>query len=97
MHWNGLKSDLKQLLKHKFRRGAICQKQNPQINKNFKNGQKQAFKFDSYCKNAKHTFHQQIYHKLRNRRGGYVVVVNYQSLVSNFFPLAASPPIYFSP
>ena len=28
--------------------------------------------------------------------GGYVVLVNYQSLVSEVFPLAPPPPIYFS-
>ena len=61
-----------------------------------KNGQKYAIKFDRKGKNAKHTCHQQIYYKLKNRgggRGGYSVLVNYQFL-SNFFSLAA--PNYFS-
>ena len=36
MHWGGLNSDLKHLLKHIFRGGGlICQKQNQQINENF--------------------------------------------------------------
>ena len=37
--------------------------------KTLKNGQKQAIKFDRYCKNAKHRFHLQTYYKLRNRDG----------------------------
>ena len=37
--------------------------------KTLKNGQKQAIKFDRYCKNAKHRFHQQAYNKLKNREG----------------------------
>ena len=35
--------------------------------KTLKNGQKQAFKFDRYCKNDKHKFHQRTYYILRNR------------------------------
>ena len=38
--------------------------------------------------------HQQIYYKLRNR-GGYSVLVNYQSLLSNLFSLAPPPPNHF--
>ena len=61
-------------------------------------GQKQAITFDRYCKNAKHRFHQQTYsyYKLRNGgvEWGYLVVINYQSLVSNFFPLAPPPFIF---
>ena len=34
LHWNGLKSDLNHVLKYIFG-GLICQKENPQINKNF--------------------------------------------------------------
>ena len=44
--------------------------------KTFKNGQKYATKFDRKCKNAKHWCHQQIYYQLRNRAGGYSVLVN---------------------
>ena len=55
MHWNGLNSDLKHLLKHLFR------------GEGYKNGKKQAIKFDRKCKNAKHRCHQQIYYKLKNR------------------------------
>ena len=53
--------------------------------KTLKNGQKQAIKFDRYSKNATHRFHQRAYYKLWNR-GGYLVLVNYQSLVSKNFP-----------
>ena len=35
--------------------------------KTLKSGRKEAIKFDRKGKNAKHWFHQQIYHKLRNR------------------------------
>ena len=66
--------------------------------KTLKNGQKQAIKFDRWCKNAKHRFHQQTYYKLRKRGGGsYLVLVDYQSLVSKFFPLAPprSPHLFF--
>ena len=40
---------------------------------------------------------KQIYYKLRNKGGGggYSVLVNYQSLLSNIFPLAP-PHNYFS-
>ena len=62
--------------------------------KTLKNIQKYAIKFDCKCKNAKHRCHQQIYYKLRNREGGYSVLVNYQFL-SNFFSLAP-PQLFFS-
>ena len=39
-------------------------------------------------KNAKHRFHQQIYYKLRNKERGYSLLVTYQSLLINIFPLA---------
>ena len=48
--------------------------------KTLKNGQKQAIKFDRYCKNAKHRFHQRTYYYLEVG-GGYLVLVNYQSPV----------------
>ena len=38
--------------------------------KTLKKSQKQAIKFDRYCQNVKHRFHQQTYYKLRNRVGG---------------------------
>ena len=43
-----------------------------------------------------HLCYQQIYYKLRNKRGegGYLVLVNYQSLLSNIFSLVP-PPIIF--
>ena len=51
-------------------------------------------KFDRKCKNVKRKFYQQIYYKHRNKRdgggGGYSVLVNYPSLLSNIFPLAPS-------
>ena len=61
--------------------------------KTLKNGTKYAIKFDRKGKKAKHRCHQQICYKLRNRGGGYSVLVNYQFL-SNFFSLAF-PPIIF--
>ena len=62
-----------------------------------KNGQKHAIKFDHECKNAKHRCHQQIYYKLRNRgEGGYSVLANYQSFLSNLFSLATPPKLFFS-
>ena len=63
--------------------------------KTLKNGKKQAIKFDRKHKNAKHRCHQQIYYKLRNRGGGYSVLVNYQSFLSNLFSLAP-PQLFFS-
>ena len=42
-------------------------------------------------------FYQQIYYKLRNKErvgGGYSVLVNYQSLLLNIFPLAP-PQLFF--
>ena len=41
-------------------------------------------------------FIQQVYYKLRNKGGGYSVLVNYQLLLSNIFPLPPPPPNYFS-
>ena len=62
--------------------------------KTLKNGQKYAIEFDRKSKNAKHRCHQQIYNKLKNRGGGgYSVLVNYQSFLSNLFSLA--PPQLF--
>ena len=62
--------------------------------KTLKNGQKQTIEFDRWCKNAKH---QQTYYELKNRGdGGYIALVNYQSLVSKNFPLAPPlPPFIF--
>ena len=58
--------------------------------KTLKNAQKQTIKFDRQRKNAKNRFYQQMYYKLRNKeREGYSVLVNYQSLLSNIFPLAS--------
>ena len=62
--------------------------------KTSKNAPKYAIKFDRKCKNAKHRFYQQIYYKLRIKgEGGYTVLVNYPSLLSNIFPLA--PQLFF--
>ena len=43
-------------------------------------------------------FHQQIFYKPKNkgRDGGYSVLVNYQSLLSNIFPLAPLTQLFFS-
>ena len=60
--------------------------------KTLKNGQKQTIKFDRQCKTTKHRFHQQLYHKLRNR--GYFALVDYQSLASKSFPLVPPPLIF---
>ena len=50
------------------------------------NGKKQAIKFDRKCKNAEHRCHQQIYYKVRNRRGGgaiqYLLITNHFSQIS---------------
>ena len=62
-------------------------------NKTLKNGKKYAIEFDRKSKNAKHTCHQQVYYKLKNRGGGYSVLVNYQLFLSNLFSLA--PPQLF--
>ena len=62
--------------------------------KTLKNGQKYEIKFDQKCKNAKHRCYQQIYYKVRNRWGGYSVLINYQFLL-NFFS-SAPPHNYFS-
>ena len=62
--------------------------------KTLKNAEKQTLKFDRQCKNAKHRLYQQIYYKLRNKGDGYLVLVNYQSLPSNIFPLAP-PQLFF--
>ena len=63
--------------------------------KTLKNGKKEAIKFERKCKNAKHRCHQQIYYKVRNRGGGgYSVLVNYQSFLSNLFSLAPPPTIF---
>ena len=53
-------------------------------------------KFDRKCKNAKHRCHQQIYYKPRNKGGGggYSVLVNYQSFLSNLF--SSAPQLFFS-
>ena len=41
MHWSGLNSDLKHLLKHMFRgKGTNLSKINQKINENFGNGKK---------------------------------------------------------
>ena len=60
MHWSGLNSDLKHILKHIFRGGANLSKNktNKQM-KTLKNGQKYAIKFDHKCENAKHKCHQE--------------------------------------
>ena len=63
--------------------------------KTLKNGKKYAIKFDGKSKNAKHRCHQQIYYKLNNRGGGYSVLVNYQSFLSNLFSLAL-PQLFLS-
>ena len=56
--------------------------------------------FIANAENAKHKFYQQIYYKLRNKGeggGGYSVLVNYPSFLSNIFPLAPPPPqLFFS-
>ena len=56
---------------------------------------KQAIKFDRYCKNAKHRFHQQTYYKLRNGRGAiqyYIITIH---LPQKFFSLVPSQ-LFFS-
>ena len=57
--------------------------------KNLKNSQKLVLNFDRLLKNALHGNYQKIY-KFRNVGGGLfgITVVNYRSLLSNFFPLA---------
>ena len=51
---------------------------------------------DRKSKNAKHRCHQQIYYKLRNTGGGgYSVLVNHQSFLSNLFSLA-TPRLFYS-
>ena len=70
----------------------------PKLIKTFKNGQKEAIKFDCYCKNAVHRFHQQNIYIINSgivAGGGYSVLADYQSLLSNSFPLAP-PQIFFS-
>ena len=62
--------------------------------KTLKNGQKYAIKFDRKCKNAKHRCHQQIYYKLRNRGGGYSVLVNYQVISLKFLFISPLPIIF---
>ena len=85
MHWNGLKSDLKHLLKHKFGgRGLICKNKTHKSMKTLKTGQKQAIEFDRQRKNAKHRFHQQTYYTLRNKGAlQYQLITNHLS--QNFF------------
>ena len=43
--------------------------------------------FGGLWENAQHRYPQKIY-KLMNKGGGYLVLVNNQSLLSNFLPLA---------
>ena len=59
------------------------------------NGKKSAIKFDRKCKNAEDWCHQKTYYKLRNREGGYSVIVTDQSFLSNLFSLAP-PQLFFS-
>ena len=59
-----------------------------------KNAQKYAIKFDRWCKNAKHRFNNK-YTMNSGIRGGYSVLVNYQSLLSNIFPLSPPPHLFF--
>ena len=93
MHCSGLNSDLKHLLKQG---GCFVKNKTNKQMETLKNGQKYAIKFDRKCKNAEHRCHQQLYYKLRDREGGgYSVLVNYQSFLSNFFSLAL-PHLFFS-
>ena len=96
MHWNGLNSDVKHLLKHIFRGGGlVCQKYNSQINENFEKWQKISNK--NLIAGVK-MLHIRVINKyiinLEIGGGGYPVVVNYQTLLSSLFSIA-SPPIIF--
>ena len=46
--------------------------------------------FDRLFEIAEDSFHRKIY-KIRNGRGGYLVLDNYQSFLSNLVPLAYLP------
>ena len=63
--------------------------------KTLKNAQKQTIKFDPSVKTPNIGFINKyiINSGIRGRGGGYSVLVNYQSLLSNIFPLA--PPMIF--
>ena len=63
--------------------------------KTLKTGQKYGIEFDRKSKNAKHRCHQQIYYKLKNRRG-YFVLVNYQSFLLILFLSAPPHQLFFS-
>ena len=64
------KKNLKHLLKHLFRGGAlICQKDNSKIIKNFKKLPRLTIKFDRLLKHAEDRFYEKNYNtnKLRNK------------------------------
>ena len=56
--------------------------------KKMKNGQKLVLIFDRLLKNASLRYLSSKIYNLRNKEGGHSVLVNYQSLISNFLPLA---------
>ena len=94
MHYSGLDSDLKHLLKHIFRGASLLKTKQTNKWKLWKTIKNTQSNLIARVKMLNIGCHQQIYYKLRNGREGYLVLVNYQFL-SNFFSLAL-PQLFFS-
>ena len=93
LRWNGLKSDLKHLLKHLFGRRANLSKIKVTNKwKLWKMPKTKQSNLIASVKDAKHRLYQQIYSKLRNKGGQ--CSVSYSPITSlKYFSI--SPPIIF--